>query len=199
MHVNLSDPMIQDIITKTFPDYKGRKITVEVCDYPINCASYWDSGCRDYFRFLCIETMKASDEMPAQSAFDTPVKGIDAIKLEPGIVCVKRTFSGMHEYVSILVHPNNAAKLLPDNNVDLTIDEQIVLVATRSLKSSYAGISNYRFHEARSTGITLERWDAAIASLIAKKFLDKRKAITNEGRNAIETKGKYLSLRELKA
>jgi hypothetical protein len=199
MHVNLSDPLVQDIIGKTFPDYKGRKITVEVCDHPINCASYWDSGCRDYFRFLCIETMKASAEVPAQSAFDKPIAGIDAVKLEPGIVCVKHAFHGQHSYITILVHPDNAAKLLPDTNIDLTIDEQIVLVATRSLKSSYAGISNYRFHEARSTGITLERWDAAIASLITKKYLDKRKAITNEGRNAIETKGKYLSLHELKA
>ena len=57
--------------------------------------------------------------------------------------------------------------------------------ATCSLKSSYGGVSNYRFHEARRyTGITAERYEAAKASLIARKLLNKAGAVTVEGQNA---------------
>jgi hypothetical protein len=68
---------------------------------------------------------------------------------------------------------------------ELTEDEEIVLVATRSLKASYGGVSNYRLSEARRyTGIDLHRWETAKAMLIAKKLLNKAGAITVEGRNA---------------
>ncbi|KPL05710.1 hypothetical protein AMJ85_11125, partial [candidate division BRC1 bacterium SM23_51] len=48
----------------------------------------------------------------------------------------------------------------------------------------YAGISNYRFHEAhRQTGITLEQWERGKRALIAKKLLNRAGAATNDGRN----------------
>ncbi len=198
MHVSANDPMVQEITAKTFPDYKGKKFCIEVRETPINCASYWDSGHRDYFRFICLQTMKASDEMPAQSAYDPKVQGIDSISLVPDIACVVRSFHGMHESVTIYIHPDNAAKLLPKSNVELSRDETIVLVATRSLKSSYAGISNYRLHAAREqTGITSDRWENAKTNLIQRKYLDKRGAITIDGKNALETKG-YLQLHNLR-
>jgi hypothetical protein len=60
----------------------------------------------------------------------------------------------------------------------------IVLVATRSLKNSYAGRSNIRYHEAhRETGITEERWNTAQQSCIDKKLLRKNGSITNEGQH----------------
>lgn len=66
----------------------------------------------------------------------------------------------------------------------LSDDERTVLRYTQSLKSSYAGIKNYRFSESnRETGITLERWDAAKKNLIAGKFLNAVGAITDKGRN----------------
>lgn len=80
-------------------------------------------------------------------------------------------------------------------HVELTVDEKIVLSATRSLKSSYNGLSNYRFHEAsQTTGITQARWGAALGSLKARKLLNAAGAITDEGKNAIG----WTDLRSLK-
>ena len=65
-----------------------------------------------------------------------------------------------------------------------TADERTVLIATKSLKSSYGGVSNFRFHEAnRSTGITLDRYNTAKSTLIGKKLLNAAGAVTIEGRN----------------
>ena len=87
------------------------------------------------------------------------------------------------EHVEIIAPASAITPMLPAP-VDLTDDEKTVLIATRSLKSSYNGIPNYRFVEAkRARGITLERWEAAKTSLIDKKFLNKAGAITVEGKN----------------
>lgn len=63
----------------------------------------------------------------------------------------------------------------------------MVLAATRGLKSSYAGIKNYRFHAAReSTGITEPEWNQAKDACMAKGLLNRAGAISDDGRNAIE-------------
>jgi hypothetical protein len=68
----------------------------------------------------------------------------------------------------------------------LTLPEKIVLVATSSLKSSYGGIPNFRFTQAKSeTGITQADWDLAKESLTKKGFLNKAGAITTSGKNAL--------------
>jgi len=65
----------------------------------------------------------------------------------------------------------------------LSDHEKIVMIATRGLKSSYAGISNYRFHEAnKDTGISSDQWDAAKQNLIGKKYINARGALTTLGK-----------------
>ena len=72
--------------------------------------------------------------------------------------------------ITIYVRPENAVGMLPAP-IELTWTEQVVLYACRSLKSSYAGISNYRLHEAtRETGITGAEYELAKASLISRKL-----------------------------
>ena len=85
----------------------------------------------------------------------------------------------------LFVHPQAVAKMLDEVPEDISKNEKIVLVATRSLKSSYAGEKDFRFNEARRvTGITKEEWNEAKQSLISKGFLSKTGRITNRGRNA---------------
>ena len=88
--------------------------------------------------------------------------------------------------ITIYLNQEDLAPLLPSKQ-EITEDEKIVLHYTKSLKSTYAGIKNYRFYEAnREKGITLERWDRAKNNLISRELLNKRGAITDEGRNAYE-------------
>jgi hypothetical protein len=102
------------------------------------------------------------------------------------IACVEHSiFCGKDMGLTIHIHPANANRLLPAP-VELTWAERTVLLATMSWKSSYAGVSNYRFVEAQRTcGITLPEWENAKQSLIARKLLNKAGAVTVDGRNAI--------------
>jgi hypothetical protein len=86
----------------------------------------------------------------------------------------------------------------PSAELDWT--EKVVLVATRSLKPSYGGISNYRFHTAcRETGITQGEWDAALTLLISRKLLKPSNAITDAGRSAVLQFSSLSALKEQSA
>ncbi len=180
-----ADATIRNIVSATFPNYRGRKFRLNVSDSPLNVRSSWDGGSRSYYRFVNLATLQTSSEVPAQSAFDQPIVGADAVVLPDGFACVEHSiFCGNDAGITIHIRPENGARFLPAP-VELTREQRIVLVATRSLKSSYQGISNYRFVEAnRDTGISREQWETAKAELITRELLDSRGALTVAGRNA---------------
>jgi len=113
--------------------------------------------------------------MPSVGALDTLPEGAALVQYH----------AGPNQYVCVYVNPANLSGLLPART-ELSRNEQIVLCATRSLKSSYAGIKDYRFHEAHEeTQIARGEWDEAKAQCIARGLLNKAGAITDSGRNAI--------------
>jgi hypothetical protein len=183
-----NDPEVIALARKVYPDYTGKKFQVEVKEI-INVRSYWEGGSRSFFRFIKLADPNQCINVPAQSAFDTPIIDGDKVPLVPGLACVEHAiFLGKDCGITIHVHPANAPKRLAAPTEALSEDEKTVLVYTVSTKSSYGGISNFRFHEAhRNTGITLERWEAAKAQLIAKKLLNKAGAVTLDGRNIVTT------------
>lgn len=186
MTIYTNDNTVKKIALRAFPDYKGRTFQLYVSDVPLNCASCWEGGSRTYYKFVRLVDGAVSQEVPAQSMFDKPLIGAEAVTLPEGIVCVEHSiFCGKDMGLRIIVRPENAAGLLPAP-VELSLNDKIVLYATAHLKSSYAGDSNIRFHEAqKNTGITQENWDSTRVSLQERRLLDKRGAITADGRNAL--------------
>ena len=178
-------PDVVALARRAYPDYTGRKFRIVVAEHPINVKSCWDGGSCSFFKFIRLDGTSDTVEMPAQSAFDTPVEGADRVPLVPGLACVEHTiFCGKDAGIRIHVHPENAPRLLPPA-VELPEDERIVLKYTKSLKNTYGGRTNIRYTEAHSeTGITPERWESSKVSLINKKLLRGDGSITNEGRNA---------------
>ena len=183
-----TDNEVKKIASVAFPEYSGKKFRVEIEENPINVAynNYWSGGSRTYYNFVRLDTLQSFGEIPAQSAFDKAIIGADKVQLIPGLVCVQRDyFCGKDMGITIKVHPENAPKLIGET-VELTRDEKIVLIATRSFKNTYGGRTNIRFLEGkRETGIEVEQWETAKKGLIEKGMLNKAGSITNEGRNAI--------------
>ncbi|MEY2703513.1 MAG: hypothetical protein RLY43_2152 [Bacteroidota bacterium] len=178
-------PDVKAIAQKAFPNYKGRKFSVSVVNHPVDVRSSWEGGSRTYFSFVNLNTKECFGVVPAQSAFDKPIQNADAVQLVSGLACVAHhIFCGKDCGIEIMIHPDNAPQLLTNQTVELTADEKTVLNYT-GYKSSYAGISNYRFVLAhRQTGISIDNWETAKASLIVKGLLNKAGAITIEGKNA---------------
>ncbi|MGW8177472.1 MAG: hypothetical protein ACWGQW_01560 [bacterium] len=182
--IDKPDETIRKIIAATFPSYRGKKIKLST-DVPSRLDSYWDGGSRDYFGFYQLSTGTTYD-VDSNHPFFESNRPRHLEKLPPGIVLVKHSiFCGKDMGITIYANNDDLTPMLPPK-VELTPHEKIVLEYTRSYKASYAGVSNYRFVEAkRSTGIKLDEWEAAKALLIEKKLLNKRGAITPAGRNAI--------------
>jgi hypothetical protein len=189
-HTNHKDA--KKVALAAYPNYKGRKLSIKVANNPLDVRSYWSEGSRDHFVFLRLDNLKTY-EIPSQSMYDTQMKNVDNVQLVPGMICVEHSyFCGKDMGITIHVHPDNAPNLLPNNNTELTRDEKIVLVYTRSLKNTYGGETNLRFKEAkRKKSISLEQWENAVKSLQNKKMLTKAKSITIDGKNIIRNMNEY--------
>jgi len=179
------DGTIRKIIIATFPGYRGKKFKLST-SIPSRLDSYWDGGSKDYFSFYELSTGKVLDVGSNHPLFESG-KPCKLESLPPGIVIVKHCFfCGKDMGITIYANTGDLTPMLPPK-VDLTPHEKIVLEYTRSYKSSYGGVKNYRWHQAHDHhGILLNEWENAKAILIERKLLNKRGAITPSGRNASE-------------
>jgi len=177
-------PEVQEIARVAFPDYNGRKFSVAPFQGPMNLASNWDGGSKMYYALVNLRTMRTA-EVPESGTMHTG-GAYRITTLPPNMAVVAHSiFMGKDSGITIYVNQENLTKLLPKPD-EVSWAEKVVLSATRSLKSSYAGIKDYRFREAlKDTGITKQEWDAAKESLVQKKMLNAAGAITNDGKNAI--------------
>jgi len=186
MYLSAKSPEVREIISKCFPDYTGNKCDIRISEGTHHLNSYWSGGSRTYFVFFNLITNQTF-QIPDSHPYFNKCGNLEMKMLPPSILLVEHCiFCGKDVGITIFVHPDNMPKFLPVNNVEISEDEKLVLKLTRGLKSSYAGISDYRFHEAKRKGINRERWDNALKSCIEKGLLAKNKAITNKGRNLIE-------------
>lgn len=178
------EPLVRTIVNKAFPSYTGNKFKLRITD-SVNASSSWQGGSRDYYKFVKLDGMKVTDDMPAQSQFDKTVPGLKSVKLIDGVICVEHSiFCGKDHGITIHICEANAVPLLPAP-VELTPAERIVLIATCSYKASYDG-RKPREEEAARYGVDKEQYETAKSSLIARRFLNKAGAITVDGRNAVE-------------
>jgi hypothetical protein len=170
-----------------FPSYTGRKYSV-VAGYTVQLSGdSWEGGSKTTYVGVNMETGQTAPP-PKQygNPFTNSTGKIPFVKLQPNFAIVShQIFCGQDCGLVAYVHPDNLAKLLP-HEASLTEDERVVLRCTKENKSSYGGISNYRFHVAKERhGMTLDVWADTKAALTQKGLLDKRGAITTQGRNAI--------------
>jgi hypothetical protein len=174
--------------------YSGKKFKAIVAEQVTihSDAGLWSGGSRDYWSGVNVNT---GDAMPLPGQNDSPWNASRQeviVNLAPGFVVVKHSmFRGTDMGLTFFVHPENAAKLLPTPSADLSAIEKLVLRATRSFKSSYAGQDRYQIAERDysckamvDTWPSREQWNVAKESLIAKKLLNRAGAITPAGRNA---------------
>lgn len=190
---------VKDLIKAAYPDKSIKEVEVMVSEtffYRMNNPYFdiWEGNNPAIAKW--VDGQWCACNLPNSVKFSSDKNDID-IKINSDEIILNLKNNRIKIYIS----PDSvyAPKMLPQEQVELTNDEKIVLVATRSLKSSYAGVPDYRFKEAkRETGITIERWNYAKDNLINKKYLDARGALTTNGKNAIDQADlKYKTLYDL--
>ncbi len=173
-------------ILNAAPEFKGREIKVEVAETCFISGTFWSEGCKNVFVAVELSTGAVSQ---ADNGLDNPQEyggiGSVTVPIPPGVVIVEWSRRANRESLRVYARPGDfAPKALPAGEGAMSLDEKIVLKYTSGLKSSYAGIKDYRFHSAHEEmGISRERWDAAKASCISKGWLNKAGAITTAGKN----------------
>lgn len=185
---------VESIVKLAYPDYKGKKFKVTTAK-KYYLQDYWDGGTRHYIKFVSwnIEEEKWEVKSPPSEIHNPMNKAAHQdLEIPNDVLFVEHTiFQGKDTGIRIYMSQDSiyAPQLITQEIDELSIPELIVLVATRSLKSSYMGIRDYRFHRAKEvTGITRECWDCTKAELIEKGYLNKAGAITMKGKNAIPDK-----------
>lgn len=189
MSIHTDSHEVRAIALAAFPTYSGRKFTVEQFSGPMRLDSYWEGGSISYFVILDLATLRsrAIEENGTPFSNGGKIERITELPLNCAVV-EHSIFCGRAMGIRIYVRPENLSALLPEPS-EITREQAIVLVCTSSYKSSYRGISDYRFHEGQSeTGITREDWLQAKAECIAKGLLRSNGSITDAGRNAIDGK-----------
>lgn len=186
-HVDKPDSTMKGIAAACH-GYKGNKYKVST-DIPRNLNSFWDGGSKTSYAFYSLDRGDVLEVESNHPMFEAN-KPRELKELPKRFLLVAHSiFCGKDMGITIYANQADLAPMLPKEENDLTEDELIVLTFTQSFKSSYAGISNYRFHEAaRVHKITAARWETAKAELIGKGLLNKAGAITANGRNAVQGK-----------
>jgi hypothetical protein len=184
--MNTKLPEVRELAHRAFPEYAGRRFQIEPFTSPIITTSCWNGGCRNYWCLVNLTTNKIWMVPENGNPFINQGKAFKVGRL-PENVALVRLYHGRFQAVTIYLNPANIrADMLPQKP-KLEWAQSVVLAATRGLKSTYAGIKNYRFHEAHErTGITAAEWETAKSDCIAKGLLNRAGAITDDGRNAIE-------------
>jgi hypothetical protein len=177
--IHTTDRSVKRIALAAFPGYKGRSFELRSIAHPMDLRDSWEGGSRNYYRFVRLADLAVSGEVPAQSAFDTRVAGLESVTVPPGFACVQHCiFCGKDLGLRVHANPVDLAPLLPAP-ASLTRAESLVLAIVRSLKSSA------RAEEARRFGLDAATWDMVKAGLIIAGMLNRAGAITDAGRNAI--------------
>ena len=184
MYIN--NEKVKEIAKRAFPGYSGRKFKIEPLNFPIEFSSYWDGGSRNYYVLLRLDNYEI---LPIENTWSNPFGRVNIPELPYGIILVEHTiFCGKDLGITIFLPKEAFQNFLPVNNDILSLTEKIILIATRSYKSSYAGVSNCRFHEARKNfpSLTIDSWEENKLRLISKGYLNRAGAITNSGRNLVD-------------
>ena len=189
IHIDKPTETMKKVIAAT-TDYNGKKIKVIINSFPEKLDSYWDSGSRTYYAFFDINSNKQYS-LPSNHPYYEPDKPRNlGGALLKGVVLVSRSyFRGADMGVTLYINDEDSEWLMGQKALaepELDRDKKIVLLYTRSKKSSYGGVSDYRFKEANSEAkITKEQWETAKAWLIKNMYLNSAGAITVKGKNAI--------------
>ena len=186
MEIEKLTPDLERIVKACYPNYTGRKFHLST-NIPKELNSYWDGGSKTDYIFYELATGK-SYHVHSNHPFFEHDKPRVLNSLPNGVIIVAHSiFCGKDSGITFYSNPQDLTPSLPQN-IELTENEKIVLTFTASLKPCYAGISNYRFHQAnKRKGISLEDWNNTKETLVNKGLLNKAGAITTKGRNAISS------------
>lgn len=113
MKISKSTKSIRPIIAACYPEWKGRKLSVEAST-SYQMSNYWDGGSRNYVVAYDLTTGKVAESMPlAGNPFRDQAHA--RVEIPEGVLLVEHSiFCGRDAGVTIYANPANMPRLLPE-------------------------------------------------------------------------------------
>lgn len=192
-HIERSE--VENIIAATFGGYAGKKVAIVACETMTLTGLNWDGGSRSEYAACSLVT----NEGVVMSALNRPApwenkaEGMKLVLADGFCVVKHRIARGKDLGLTIYVHPDNMPKGLENSGGDLTDIEKLILVYTKTRKGRdryTMAVEDIEFGVCASkwnskTPPTRGAWDSGVEKLQEKKLLNKAKAITTTGKNAV--------------
>ena len=106
--VKITTARAKPIVSKTFPEYKGRKFIVEFTDTVSFYDTNWSGGTRNFYE--AVRSDGHHERLPSFSPWNNPAEG-RKIALTPDILIVERAyFCGKDCGITIYAHPCHLPK-----------------------------------------------------------------------------------------
>lgn len=115
IEVKRTDPGIKEMLQATFPDYRGRKISIRGAERPLDVTSFWDGGSRSYFKAVDLSDLRRVMAVPQNGTpFDGGPIRPNGLEIPEGFAIVERAyFMGRGAGVTIHVNPATLPSVLP--------------------------------------------------------------------------------------
>jgi hypothetical protein len=171
---------VKRIALAAFPNYSGKRFSIENFAGPMALESYWCGGARDSFAFveLCDGNPRAL-RVPENGngfALDGKTLRVDELPSETALVRLVDGAGGIRN-ITVFLRDENIAKMLPAKR-ELTFAQSVVLAASVEYKAQFR-----KEAARRDCGVGESDYLIAKDELAAMGLLNKIGAITNEGRN----------------
>ena len=110
--IKISTKQAKPILQKTFPQYKGRKIRVELANKVYIHDTNWSGGTRN--KYMALQSNGDFNAYNAPAPWVNKEEG-KAIDMVPGMMIVMHTiFCGKDIGITIYIHPSNAPKWITE-------------------------------------------------------------------------------------
>lgn len=184
--ITKAPPEIRLVLEKTFPNFRGKTVSVETKKVFTDLSSCWCGGTKHTYIAVELSTMNTL-EVPENGNIAIP-KIEEAFSLSDGYVLVKH--SSINGAGSVTIYMPGQIPTLGDGVVLSDLDRD-VLHATCVFKSSYAGYKDYRAYELRRRfGYSQRQVDESRARLRGLGYLNAANAATISGKNKREQNGR---------
>ena len=107
MKTKISRRDAEEIIRRTFPEWKGRKVYVELATTVTLHDLHWGGGSRTVYAFVNVDGRAAALDFSTTDPWSHQTEG-KTVTLPPTVCCVAHaTFCGKDAGITITVNPND--------------------------------------------------------------------------------------------
>ncbi|MEA5578643.1 hypothetical protein [Anabaena sp. UHCC 0451] len=173
-----SDATMKALAKKVF-GYAGRTFKV-VGRTHYTLANFWNGGSKEFAVMFSRDGQRF--DLKPETTDPYQVGSIQTFEIPVNhFIITHSIIQGQDKGITFYVHPEELPNDLPASD-ELTIQAKIVLFCYRCYKSSYAGIKDYRQHEATQI-IKPSEYEIAKQELITKGLISARNSLTTGGKN----------------